>query len=135
MKPDLIISCRSGRETKHRRVCTEVNKLGGAALVSWGLRLWEDASGKPLEPPPPGSSRSAHLVTPRRLPTPQDPGRLPHLHQPAVPGNKVDRELFLPAHHARRLCAVVAAAAAATATSFSPRSRRDAAPTPSARLP
>lgn len=125
-------------KSKHWRVCTKVNKLGGAALSSqsWnggagatqsrGLGFLQDAQGKSLEPPRPSSSPSAFPVPPTR-----PPGRLPHLHQPAAPGNKVDGELILPPHHARRL----RAAAAATATSSSPGSPRAAAPSPSARLP
>lgn len=71
LKPDLLFSRHSDWKRKHRRVCTEVNKLGGAALAARGLRLRQEASGKPLERPLQDSSPSAHSVPTRRTSPPR----------------------------------------------------------------
>lgn len=117
---------RGGKQTRWRRPLPPGARKEVLGRLRAGLAFLQDAQRKALEPPRSGPSPSALPASTR----PQ--GRLPHLHQPAAPGDKVDGELVLPPHHARRLRA---AAAAATATSSSPGWPRASAPSPWARLP
>lgn len=124
-----------------------------ADLLGSGPRGWKGKRhrhrvcprGKQTRPRPPGKGGGADVrrstgagrrETAPLHPLPRDPGRLLHLHQLAVPGNKVDGELLLSPHHAGRRC--VAAAASANSHSPGPRQPQLRCPrpaSPGSRLP